>query len=610
MCGIFGYVGPRDAVEMALEGIRLLEYRGYDSAGVAWGFKNGELIECCKAVGKVVALDEKLKKKGVRHADWAIAHTRWATHGKPSSANAHPFFDEKQAVALIHNGIIENYQELRRLLPGVCFTSETDTEAVVHLIAQAYEGDLLKAVRLVVARLKGAFALAVVHREHPEHIVVAVKESPLAIGRGNGEMFVASDAHAFAKYTQDAYFMGSGELAVITPQGAAFYDFHGQPIEKALIAIHWEKEEISKGAFAHFMLKEIFEQPTTVRNALLGRLDEEKLTASFEGLPFSDDQLRGISHIQIVACGTSWHAGLVAAYLLEEYARVTVAVDYASELRYRSVALPKGTLVMALSQSGETADTIAAMRELKKEGFPVWGLCNTPQSTLVREADFSILLQAGLEVGVAATKTFNAQLTLFALITLLLARIKGIMDDSTARAWIAELKRCPLLIEQVLRQYAQIGAKAQRYAAFDTFIFLGRNLMYPTCLEAALKLKEISYLHASGYPAGEMKHGPIALISEKCPTMAYCANRHTYEKMVSNLMEVKARNGRILAVAEEGAADIASIADDVVFTPPCLDFLAPIPASVVGQILAYEIAKLRGREIDQPRNLAKSVTVE
>lgn len=608
MCGIFGYLGPREATSIVLEGIHRLEYRGYDSAGVATISDGVLLFE--KEVGKVSRLEDIISQKNW-NTHIAIAHTRWATHGKPSVENAHPHFDSQVKCAVVHNGIIENFEVVRKLLEkkGVKFRSETDTEVIAQLIGYLYKGNLLRAVQRTLPLLQGAFAIAIIHQEHPDEIICAAKESPLAIGIGQGEMFVASDSAAFLKYTRRAIYLHSSEVALVTVNGVEAFDAHLEPIEKESEELGEIIEEVTKGQYKHFMLKEIFEQPQTIQNALLARFSREYGTATLDTLNFSEEELKRIERIVILACGTSLHAGMIAAYMLEERARIPVEVEISSEFRYKNPIVKDNTLAIAISQSGETADTLAAMRELREKGAKILGICNVQGSTLAREVDACLFLRAGPEIGVAASKSFTSQLILLSLLTLRFARMRQ-MSQQESIQFIDALTKLPTQVQQVLEGSDQIKALARKYAEHDNFFFLGRRYMYPTALEGALKLKEIAYVNANGYPAGEMKHGPIALINEWCPTVAFCSDTFTFPKMMSNLMEVKARNGKILAIAPGGSSDVANIADDVIWVPPTLDELAPIASTVVGQLFAYHVACERGTEIDQPRNLAKSVTVE
>jgi glucosamine--fructose-6-phosphate aminotransferase (isomerizing) len=608
MCGIFGYIGPQDAISLVLEGIKKLEYRGYDSSGLA--AISEEKLVFQKKVGRVSNLEESIKE-----LHWpshlAISHTRWATHGKPTEENAHPHFDSRMECAVVHNGIIENYDLLRRMLEkkGILFRSETDTEVIAQLIGYLYKGDLLKAVQRVLPLLKGAFAIAVIHKNHPDQILCAARESPLAIGLGQGEMYIASDSQAFLKYTHRAIYLHSSEVAKVTINGVEAYDARHALISKEMLELEKDIEDISKGCFKHYMLKEIFEQPQTIQNTLLSRYALDYGSAILENFYFTDDELLDIQRIVIIACGTSYHAGLLGSIMLEERARIPVQVEISSEFRYKNPIVLPNTLAIAISQSGETADTLAAMKELTARGANVLGICNVLGSTLAREVDSCLFLRAGSEIGVASTKAFTSQIIILALLTLRLGRIRA-MGIAEGKEWILSLMELPVCVKKILDQDEEIRKIAQKYAIYENFFFLGRRFMYPTALEGALKLKEIAYVNANGYPAGEMKHGPIALISEACPTVAFCSDEVTFPKLVSNLLEVKARGGKILAIAPEGKEEIVSLADDIIWIPKTIDELAAIPSTVVAQLLAYNIASVRGTEIDQPRNLAKSVTVE
>jgi glucosamine--fructose-6-phosphate aminotransferase (isomerizing) len=607
MCGIFGYVGSRNAVNVVIDGLKRLEYRGYDSAGLA-GVQAGQLV-FCKEIGKVATLEQEVKKQNFE-VPAAIAQTRWATHGKVTKINAHPHFDMQKSLALVHNGIIENHDSLREQLKekGVTFISDTDTEVIAHLIASYYQGDLLAAVQKTVTQLKGAYAVALVHRDFPDQIVAIAHDAPLVIGIGDHEAFISSDPHAFAFYTRQAIYLSNSEIAIIKADSQQVYSTE-KAINKECHVLDYEFKETSKGEFEHYTLKEIFEQPQTIRNALLSRFLLEYGTAIFEELTFNDVDLLAVERILILACGTSWHAGYVAAYMLEELARIPVQVEISSEFRYKNPIVPPGTFVIAISQSGETADTIAAVREVKAKGAKVLALCNVQGSTLVREADNTIFLKAGAEIGVCSTKAFTNQVVVLSLFTLLMARMRH-MSKAEGQHFLELLLKLPEQVQAVLDQAPRIAEIAHQYAHYESFFYLGRRYMYPTCLEGALKLKEISYTNANGYPAGEIKHGPIALISENCPTIALCADHMTYEKLLGNLMEIKARNGKILAIAAKKDKYLEEIVDDVLYIPASSDELAVVPVTVAMQLLAYYIAQIRGSDIDHPRNLAKSVTVE
>lgn len=607
MCGIFGYVGSKNAVNVVIEGLKRLEYRGYDSAGLA-AVQNDQIV-FCKEVGKVSALEAEMKKK-----KWelpaAIAQTRWATHGKVTQMNAHPHFDSDCSLAVVHNGIIENHEALRHQLKeqGIKFVSDTDTEVIAHLIASHYSGDILAAVQKTVSQLEGAYAVALVHRDFPDQIIAIAHEAPLVIGIGDDEAFISSDPHAFAFYTRQAIYLSDSEIAIIKSDSQQVFST-GKFIDKEKHVIDHEASEVSKGNFEHYTLKEIYEQPQTIRNALLSRFHVEYGTAIFEELTFADGDLLGVERVLILGCGTSLHAGHVAAYMLEEMARIPVQVEISSEFRYKNPIVPPGTFVIAISQSGETADTIAAVREVKAKGAKVLALCNVHGSTLTREADNTIFLKAGAEIGVCSTKAFTNQVVVLSLFTLLMARMRH-MSKIEGQNFLEQLLHIPEQIQAVIDQADNIATIARKYAQYDNFFYIGRRYMYPASLEGALKLKEISYINANGYPAGEIKHGPIALIAEDCPTVALCANRMTYDKLLSNLMEIKARNGKIIAIANQEDRHLEDIVDDIIYVPTSQDELAVIPVTVVNQLLAYYIAQSRGADIDQPRNLAKSVTVE
>ncbi|MEM1282411.1 MAG: glutamine--fructose-6-phosphate transaminase (isomerizing) [Chlamydiota bacterium] len=609
MCGIFGYIGKKNPVFIAIEGLKKLEYRGYDSAGIA-GIKDGQIVEC-KEVGKVSILESDVNNKNLQ-LDVSIAHTRWATHGEPSRINAHPHFDTNHSVALVHNGIIENHAELKKYIlnQGITFTSETDTEVIAHLIAIHYEGDIVKAVQKTVPMLQGAYAIAIVHKDHPDQIVAVAHESPMVIGIGVDEAFVSSDTHSFAPHTREVVFLSNSEIAVVKANKLEVFNLQMKPVEKALEKLLYGAHDSSKGDFEHFTLKEIFEQPQTIKNAYATRFIQDYGTAYFEGLSDNLQELHPIERILILACGTSWHAGRIAGYMIENMARVPVQVEISSEFRYKNPIVEKNTLVIAISQSGETADTIAAVRELKAaKGAKIFSLCNVQGSTLVRESDYTIFLHAGPEIGVCSTKAFTSQLVILALFSLQLARMRH-MNREEGKHFLNELQNLPEYVKKILENTEHIQNVARKYAKYESFFFLGRQYMYPTSLEGALKLKEISYINAVGYPAGEMKHGPIALISSECPTVALCANERTFEKMKSNLLEVKARKGPVIAIIEEGQEEIAEIVDDVIIIPRTIDPLSAVTTTIVTQLLAYYVALERGEEIDQPRNLAKSVTVE
>ncbi len=608
MCGIYGYTGYRNAVKIAIEGLKKLEYRGYDSAGIAV-LEDGT-ITFAKQRGKVAEL-EAVSNTLSNDARVAIAHTRWATHGKPSEINAHPHLDTGNTLALVHNGIIENHNELRSMLQqkGVKFVSDTDTEVVAHLVSHFYSGNLLEAIRESLKLLRGAFSIALIHRDMPGQIVAFAHQAPLAVGLGKDEAFVSSDPNIFSPYTREVLYIGNGEIVVAHKDKIELFNANLERIDRKLETLTSISSDVSKGDFAHYTLKEIFEQPTSLLAAINGHFINEYGTANFQGLTLSSSDLLSVQRILILACGTSWHAGFLATYLLEDLARIPTQVEISSEYRYKNPVVVPGTLVIAISQSGETADTIAAVRELKAKGAWILAICNVESSTLTREADNTLYLHAGPEIGVCSTKAFTSQFVVLALFALQMARMRH-LSKIEGQEFLNAINALPNQVAKVLDIAPGIAQLAKKYAHFDNFFFLGRRYMYPTAMEGALKLKEISYINANAYAAGEMKHGPIALISDNCPTVAFCANKQTYEKFISNLMEVKARSGPILAIAEEGCEGLEGIADDVIIVPKTLDELAAIPSSVAAQLFAYYIALCRGADIDQPRNLAKSVTVE
>ena len=617
MCGIFGYIRCNEThkdginpVDICLNGLKLLEYRGYDSSGIA-GIIEGKILSC-KREGKVGIL-EKAVAANKLHLEAAIAHTRWATHGIPNEENAHPHLDQKQSLALVHNGIIENHNNVRDKLirKGIKFSSDTDTEVIASLISYHYQGDLRLAMQKALKELQGSFAIALIHKDYPNEILGASRESPLVVGVDgkNKESFLSSDANSFNGKTLDIIYLKDDEIVVLKQDQFTLFNSQGKKIEREPKTIEFRNESISKNGYEHYMLKEIFEQPQTIQNAMLGRFQEDFGTAEFEELTLSPQHLQSIHRVLILACGTSWHAGSIAASMLEHLARIPTVTEIASEFRYTNPIISEDTLVLAISQSGETADTIAAVREAKAKGAKVIAICNVDHSTLVREADSSLFLKAGPEISVCSTKAFTSQLTVLALFALYMARLRHLSKEE-GQLFLKELKHLPTKVTQVLAQAPQIELFSEKYAAFEHFFFMGRRYMYPTSLEAALKLKEISYLNAQGYPSGEMKHGPIALVNPRFAIIGLCGNLQTFDKMMSNLMEIKARGGEILAFAPKGKEEVLTITKDVLWLPKVIDPLASIPYSVAGQLFAYYVAKIRGTDIDQPRNLAKSVTVE
>jgi glucosamine--fructose-6-phosphate aminotransferase (isomerizing) len=608
MCGIVGYVGPKKALPILLEGLKRLEYRGYDSAGVAVIADGRLVIE--KAAGKIAALEAQLGRDG-QTATAGIGHTRWATHGAPNTRNAHPHSDCAGNIAVAHNGIIENYMVLRQMLvsKGHRFVSDTDTEVLAHLIEQFYKGSLEEAVATALQEVEGTYGIAVISVKEPDTLVAARSGSPLLLGLGNGENFIASDPSAVLAYTRSVVYLDEGNVAVITPRGYQVKDRHAVPLAKEVSQIDWDLATIERGGFPHFMLKEICEQPESIRNTLRGHLLDEEGTSRLGGLNLADDDLLKINRIVLTACGTSWHAALVGEYMLEELARLPVEVEYASEFRYRNPLVDEHTLVIVISQSGETADTLAALREAKRRGARTLGIVNVVGSSIAREVDGGIFIHAGPEIGVASTKAFTSQIAALALFTLHLGRLRS-LSILQGREIVRALTRLPGQLEAVLDKRPLIEELAERYTRASNFLYLGRGVNFPVALEGALKLKEISYIHAEGYPAAEMKHGPIALIDELMPVVFVAPRDAVHAKIVSNIEEVRARGGRVIAVVTEGDQEITSLVDHAIPIPETLDVLTPILTSVPLQLLAYHIAVRRGCNVDQPRNLAKSVTVE
>jgi len=608
MCGIVGYVGPRKALPVLLDGLKRLEYRGYDSAGVALIADGGLVIQ--KAAGKISALEAQLSRDG-QQATTGIAHTRWATHGAPTSRNAHPHTDCAGNIAVAHNGIIENYMVLRQMLvsKGHRFVSDTDTEVLAHLIEQFYEGSLEEAVATALQEVEGTYGIAVLSVKEPDTIVAARSGSPLLLGLGSGENFVASDPSAVLAYTRSVVYLDEGNLAVVRPGGYQVKDRHAVPLAKEVSQIDWDLATIERGGFPHFMLKEICEQPESLRNTLRGHLLEEEGTTRLGGLNLTDEDLLKVDRIVLTACGTSWHAALVGEYMLEELVRLPVEVEYASEFRYRNPLVDERTLVIVISQSGETADTLAALREAKRRGARTLGIVNVVGSSIAREVDGGIFIHAGPEIGVASTKAFTSQIAALALLTIHLGRLRS-LSILQGREIVKALKKLPGQLEAVLDKRPLIEELAERYARASNVLYLGRGYNFPVALEGALKLKEISYIHAEGYPAAEMKHGPIALIDELMPVVFVAPRDAVHAKIVSNIEEVRARGGRVIAVVTEGDTEITSLVDHAIPIPETLDMLTPILTSVPLQLLAYHIAVRRGCNVDQPRNLAKSVTVE
>ena len=610
MCGIVGYTGPRQAAPLLLEGLRRLEYRGYDSAGLAL-IEDGR-IEVHKAAGKISVL-EKALGANLPAGHTGIAHTRWATHGAPNTVNAHPHTDCGGTLALVHNGIIENAGALRTALGkrGHVFRSETDTEVLSHLIEEllAGAGSLVEAVAGALQQVEGTYGIAVVSTREPDTIVAARRGSPLLVAIGAGENFVASDASAVLAHTRSVVYLDDGEIAVVRPQDYRILDLDTVEKEKTVTRVDWDLATIERGGYAHFMLKEIMEQPESLRNTLRGRLLEEDGTARLGGLNIDDEQLLQVNRIVFTACGTSWHSALIGEYMMEELARIPSEVEYASEFRYRNPIVDERTLVVGISQSGETADTLAALREAKRRGARTLGLVNVVGSTIAREVDGGIYLHAGPEIGVASTKAFTSQIAALAVLTLKMGRLRA-LSILQGREVVRALARLPELVATVLAKAPQVEQIAERLQRATNVLYLGRGYNFPVALEGALKLKEISYIHAEGYPAAEMKHGPIALIDDLMPVVFVAPKDAVHQKVVSNVEEVKARGGRVIAIVTEGDSALAQLADHRIEIPETLDLLTPVLSVLPLQLLAYYIAVRRGCNVDQPRNLAKSVTVE
>lgn len=609
MCGIIGYIGRRGAAEIVVRGLKRLEYRGYDSAGIA--LVDGGLF-CLKKQGRIADLEDALDYASLERYRTGIGHTRWATHGAPSDRNAHPHLCCAGKIALVHNGIIENYASIKKTLldKGHTILSETDTEVAVHLIEYYYANNtLIDAVMKALSKIEGTFGIAVVSSDEPDRIIAARRGSPLILGIGDDEMILASDASAIVEHTRRVIYLEDNEMLEITGSEYRGYDLKKNRKNKTVEAIDWDLALIEKQGYDHFMLKEIFEQPETILNAFRGRTLPDSGGARLDGLRLSDEELNSIERIIFIACGTSWHAGLVGEYLIEQYARIPVEVEYASEFRYRRPILRKGDLVIVISQSGETADTLAALREAKARGVRVLGITNVVGSTIARESDGGVYIHAGPEIGVASTKAFTSQITVLILITLLLSRRRD-MTAEKGRGIIEDLVRIPEYVRSILDADERVREIASIYRKSRNFLYLGRGIHFPVALEGALKLKEISYVHAEGYPAAEMKHGPIALIDENMPVVFIAPRDEVYDKIVSNMQEVKARNGHIIAIANEGDEEIRSLAEHVIYVPPTKKIVSPLLTVVPLQLLAYHIAVLRGCDVDRPRNLAKSVTVE
>ena len=614
MCGIIGYIGSKEVVPVLIEGLRRLEYRGYDSAGVAV-VHNGEM-ELRRSAGKLSRLEDVITQNPLV-GEYGVGHTRWATHGRPTEENAHPHRDCTGKIVVVHNGIIENYLDLKQDLQqqGHTFVTETDTEIVAHLVERETEGDGLEnAVRRALLLMRGLFALVLIAADDPEKIVAVRNGPPIVVGFGDGEFFVASDTPAILSHTRDIVFLGDEEMAVITRTGVSFTDFFGRPVSKATQRVLWDPIMAEKSGYKHFMLKEIFEQPTAARETILGRVSQDSGRVFLEEMAIGEAGLGTFERVAILACGTSWHAGLVGKYMIEQLARMPVEVDYGSEYRYRSPIVPPKTLAIVITQSGETADTLAALREARHRGAASIGICNVVGSMATRETDGTVYTHAGPEIGVASTKAFTSQLVALYLLGLRLGQLRGVISLEASKPHVEALLQLPHLLEQTLKLAPEVEDIAARFYTRTDFLYLGRGINYPIALEGALKLKEISYIHAEGYPAGEMKHGPIALIDERMPVVTLAPHDHVFEKMIGNMQEAKARGGSVIALTTRGDTKLATILDPsrdfILELPSASELLTPILMALPLQLLAYDMAVRRGCDVDQPRNLAKSVTVE
>jgi glucosamine--fructose-6-phosphate aminotransferase (isomerizing) len=612
MCGIVGYIGNRPCQQILLTGLKSLEYRGYDSSGIATILANKNSISIRKSPGKIIALENILKKKPLS-GSLGIAHTRWATHGAPNQENSHPHLDCKSEIAVVHNGIIENYTSLKAELiaEGHKFVSQTDTEVIVHLIEKFLgSSGLEEAVRKTIARLEGSFAIGVISSKEPDMLIGARMGSPLIVGVGKGENFLASDAPAILDSTREIIFLNEKEIAVLTKNKVRVTDFSGKEIVKTPTRITWDVASAQKGGYPHFMLKEINEQPKNLENFLNARIDKNTSRITFQEQHIPEETLRDIKNISVVACGTAYHAGFVGKYIIESLCGIPVAVDVSSEFRYRDLLIDKNTLVIAISQSGETADTLAGVREARRRGSSVLAVCNVLGSTLTRESDGVIYTHAGPEIGVASTKAYTAQLVALYIFAFYLAEIRKIIPQERINKYLEELRRVPALQQEILKDQHVVEDLAHKHSHFGSFLYLGRNINYPSALEGALKLKEISYIPAEGYAAGEMKHGPIALIDEYRAVVCIACESKVYEKMVSNLQEIKARKGKIITIATQGDEKIKEHTQEVIYVPKCSELFSPLVVALPLQLIAYHVAVKRGCDVDQPRNLAKSVTVE
>jgi glucosamine--fructose-6-phosphate aminotransferase (isomerizing) len=614
MCGIIGYIGPKEVVPVLIDGLRRLEYRGYDSAGVAVVHDGN--VELRRSAGKLSKLEDVITLHPLT-GEYGVGHTRWATHGRPTEENAHPHRDCTGKIVVVHNGIIENYLDLKSELQrqGHTFVTETDTEIVAHLVEREMKNDGLEnAVRRALMLMRGLFALVLISADDPEKIVAVRNGPPIVVGLGDGEFFVASDIPAILSHTRDVVFLGDEEMAVVTPTGVSFTDFFGRPVSKATQRVLWDPIMAEKAGYKHFMLKEIFEQPTAARETILGRVSQDSGKVFLEEMKIGDAQLAAIDKVTVLACGTSWHAGLVGKFMIEKLARIPVEVDYGSEYRYRAPIVSPKTLAVVITQSGETADTLAALREAKRDGASSIAVCNVVGSMATRETEGTIYTHAGPEIGVASTKAFTSQLVALYLLALRLGQVRGTLTPEGSKPHIDALLQLPVLLEQTLKLAPEVEEIAARFHARTDFLYLGRGINYPIALEGALKLKEISYIHAEGYPAGEMKHGPIALIDERMPVVAIAPRDHVFEKMLGNVQEVKARSGSVIALTTRGDDKLKAMLDPkhdfVLEVPEASELLTPVVMVVPLQLLAYDIAVRRGCDVDQPRNLAKSVTVE
>jgi glutamine---fructose-6-phosphate transaminase (isomerizing) len=617
MCGIVGYIGNREAVPVIVDGLRRLEYRGYDSAGVAV-FAEDRRLDVRRASGKLRNLEEVIRNKPLA-GSYGIGHTRWATHGRPTEENAHPHRDCKGQIVVVHNGIVENYLALRKQLTaeGHTFVTETDTEVIAHLVEKHLNGNLETAVRAALKEITGVFAISVISSSDPRKIVAARSGPPVVVGLGQDEFFVASDVPAILSHTRDIIFLNDGDVAILTPEGVRFTDFDGKTVRRTVSRILWDPIMAEKGGYKHFMLKEIFEQPRAIKDTMLGRVGQESGRVFLDEVDISEADFKAFEQVKIVACGTSWHAGLVGKFIIERLARLPVEVDYGSEFRYRDPIIQPNTLTIVISQSGETADTLAAQREAKQKGSKTLAICNVVGSMITREAAGTLITHAGPEIGVASTKAFTSQITALIIVGMYLGQVRGTLTKAAACTLVQEMMQIPGKLEHVLSQTAIYDELVKDFSRAQDFLYLGRGIHFPIALEGALKLKEISYIHAEGYPAGEMKHGPNALIDENLPVVVLATrdpeseeSRVHYEKTLSNIQEVKARSGKVVAVACEGDEEVAKMADYVITIPVTRELLLPLLEMIPLQLLAYHIAVKRGCDVDQPRNLAKSVTVE